>query len=67
MTKREKLNQLLDQYMNEYPGEVVLTLEWNLSKDDAIKLLEERDGREIVIIEEGRRGVRDAPLKYAYK
>lgn len=67
MTKREKFYNLIDQYLNEYSGEIVLTLEWNMSIDQAIEFLQNREGREIIVIEEGKPGVKDAPLTYAYK
>ena len=67
MSKREKLNQLMREYMNQYDPEVVMTMRWNLGEDDIIELLENREGREIIVIEEGDEDIDDAPLNYAYK
>lgn len=68
MSKQEKLDQLLEEYMIQHnDGEIVLTLQWNMSLDDAIKLLEERDGREIIEILEPGEDVLDGSPTYAYK
>lgn len=67
MSKREKLNQLMREYMNQHDPEVVMTMRWNLGEDDIIELLENREGREIIVIEEGNEDIDDAPLNYAYK
>lgn len=67
MSKREKLDQLMREYMNEYDPEVVMTMRWNLDTDEIIELLENREGREIIIIEEGNEDFDDPPLTYAYK
>lgn len=68
MSKQERLDQLLEEYMIQHnDGEIVLTLQWNMSLDDAIKLLEERDGREIIQILEPGEDVLDGSPTYAYK
>lgn len=68
MSKQERLDQLLEEYMIQHnDGEIVLTLQWNMSLDDAIKLLEERDGREIIEILEPGEDVLDGSPTYAYK
>lgn len=68
MSKQERLDQLLEEYMIQHnDGEIVLTLQSNMSLDDAIKLLEERDGREIIEILEPGEDVLDGSPTYAYK
>ena len=68
MSKQERLDQLLEEYMIQHnDGEIVLTLQSNMPLDDAIKLLEERDGREIIEILEPGEDVLDGSPTYAYK
>jgi len=68
MSKQEKLDQLLEEYMIQHnDGEIVLTLQWNMGLDDAIKLLEERDGREIITVFEPGQEILDESPTYAYK
>lgn len=67
MSKREKLDKLMREYMTQYDPEVVMTMRWNLGEDDIIELLENREGREIIIIDDGDDYIDDAEVKYAYK
>ena len=67
MSKQEKLDKLLEEYMLEHnTGEVVLTLQWNMGTDEAIKLLEQRDGREIISLDQEDNSKDSTPI-YAYK
>ena len=67
MSKQEKLDKLLEEYMLEHnTGEVVLTLQWNMGTDEAIKLLEEREGREIIVLDQEDNSKDSTPI-YAYK
>lgn len=67
MSKQEKLDKLLEDYMLEHnTGEVVLTLQWNMGTDEAIELLEEREGREIIVLDQEDNSKDSTPI-YAYK
>lgn len=67
MSKEERIEELMKDYMNEYDPEVIMTMRWNLGEDDIIELLENREGREIIIIDDGDDYIDDAEVKYAYK
>ena len=67
MSKEERIEELMREYMNEYDPQVIMTMRWNLDEDDIIELLENREGREIMIIDDGDDDIDDAEVKYAYK
>lgn len=67
MSKRERLNKLMRQYMEEHDPEIVMTLRWNLDIDEIIELLENREGKEIIALYDQDEDIDDAPITYAYK
>lgn len=67
MSKEERIEELMKEYMNEYDPEIIMTMRWNLGEDEIIELLENREGREIISLYDQDEEIDDAPIIYAYK